>query len=243
MKRQTALFKGSLVFGLICLGTFITTTVIYFRDFQSVYLYGLAGSGFLSIVFSFSLGLNYTPKPTDEEVEDNIEYAALLQLKLPKVLSIISQLVDQMISYVSAETDTGNYIFDYYSANKTNEMKTLCSEMFWDRYFPLIIDELRTRKEVQSITIKPNYNIDIILYTDFVDHPEKVKFPPNLGKILLVGDNIYANINGLFDNTDIKPDMLGITEPEIEYCQECKSGTVKDYNHPTDVYFSLENQI
>lgn len=240
MKRQTSTFKWMLVIGILCLITFVVTAIIYFMDnYQSVYLYGLAGSGFMSIVLSFVVGITYTGKPTDEDHETEMEYISLLHLKLPKVLSMISQLVNQMISYTAAETETGNYIFDYYGANKDAGV-TICSQLFWERYFPLIVNELQTRPEIQSITIKPNYTVDIILYTKYVDDTSLIKFPPNLGKILLVGDNIYANVSSIIANTTITPEMLGITENEIEYCKGIKNGTVKNYNKKCESFYSLE---
>lgn len=240
MKRQTSTFKWMLFIGILCLITFIVSSLIYFMaDYESVYLYGLAGSGFLSIVLSFVVGITYVPKPTEIDKDEENEYVILLSLKLPKVLSMISQLVDRMISYTAVETTTGNYEFDYDSINHLAG-DPICSEAFWNRYFPLIIDELHTRPEVQSITIKKNYTVDIILYCKYLDDSNLIKFPPNLGKMLLLGDNIYANIDGLMKNTTIKPSMLGMTEAEVEYCKDNKIGTVKNYSKEISTHYSLE---
>lgn len=241
MKGQSKKFRAMLCAGLLSFSLFIICMATYRLLLNTNLLYFAAIFGMLATVSGFLTGSSYTPKNTDD-ASPEVDCRQLLQMRLPTVLSTIHKTVDTMIGYCAAETESGNYIFDYYTIKTISTEAPVCTEPFWNQYFYLIVDELATRKEVQSIVVKPNNAVDIIIYTNYVEHPELVTSPPNLGKIFLLGDNAYANISNLIRTTGLKYSDLNITSEEVQYCQECvnsKRGTLKNYTNP-DVHVSIE---
>lgn len=241
MKGQTKRFRAVLCAGLLSFSLFIICMATYRLMLNTNLLYFAAIFGMLAAISGFLAGSSYTSKSSDITTPET-DCRPLLQMRLPTVLSTIHKTVDVMIGYCAAETESGNYIFDYYTIKSISTEAPVCTELFWDQYFYLIVDELATRKEVQSIVVKPDKTVDIIIYTNYVENPELVTSPPNLGKIFLLGDNAYANISNLIRTTGLNYSDLNITAEEVQYCNECidsKRGTLKNYTNP-EVHISLE---
>ena len=247
MKNQTNKFKINLFIGLIAFSMFIITMMSYKIALKTTLLYYAAIFGVLATVAGFLAGVQYTPKKKETKAADRImksyQFRSLLSLRLPAVLSMISSIVNAMISYCAAETESGRYEFDW--ENTCNIMgKDRPSYEFWIHYFPLIVSELLTRNEIISVDVVNHHTVDIIIGTRYIDQPADVKFPPDLGKVLLLGDNTYANYKTLIKSTGKTLEDMGTTQEEASYCDTNPlkmNGTIRGYALVSDKHISYHD--
>ena len=250
MKNQTKQFKINILIGLITFSMFIITMMYYRLVLKTSLLYYASVFGILATVAGFLAGIQYTPTKKEKDsgktavmIARSYQFRNLLGLRVPAVLSMVSSIVNHMISYCATETESGQYEFDWDNISCIMG-KDHPSNEFWIHYFPLVVSELLSRREIQSVDVVNHKTVNVLIYTKYVDHPQEVKFPPDLGKVLLLGDNMYADYNTLIERAGKTLEGLNITQDEADYCDKnplIKQGTIRGYTMVCDKHISYRD--
>lgn len=250
MKNQTKQFKINVLIGLIAFSMFIITMMYYRMVLKTTLLYYASVFGILATVAGFLAGMQYVPTKKEKDngktvvmIARSYQFRNLLSLRIPAVLSMVSSIVNHMISYCATETETGQYEFDWDNISRIMG-KDHPSNEFWVHYFPLVISELLSRTEIQSVDVVNHKTVNVLIYTKYVEHPQEVMFPPDLGKVLLLGDNTYANYSTLIKRTGKTLEDLNITQDEANYCDKnplVKQGTIRGYTLVCDKHISYRD--